>query len=144
MTTQQNSNDESKKYKLEAIYNSAVYLKKLVGHLSELYYLISWKNYPKKTNTWELSLAVEYLRKFIWLFYKDNPDRLTTTSAEAVDTAPLIARLLIKLKDKTATGLQDKSEVNQPIATLSAIDSLPMAKCFNYQASWANTIYYQM
>ena len=45
-----NSND--KKYKLEGIWNSAVYVKELaIGHLSDLYYLVSWKGYPKKENT---------------------------------------------------------------------------------------------
>lgn len=34
------SNNESKKYKIKAIQDSMVYAKKLVGHLSKLYYLV--------------------------------------------------------------------------------------------------------
>ena len=34
-------NNNSRKYKVKAIYNSAVYIKKLAGHLLGLYYLVS-------------------------------------------------------------------------------------------------------
>ena len=46
--------DNKKEYKIEAIYNSAVYPKKGDGHLPGLYYLIVWKGYLKKKNTWKL------------------------------------------------------------------------------------------
>ena len=46
-------------YKVEAIRNSAVYSKESKsGHLPGLYYLISWKRYPEKENTWEPASAV--------------------------------------------------------------------------------------
>ena len=39
-------------YKVEAIWDSAVYAKESKsGHFLELYYLISWKSYSKKENT---------------------------------------------------------------------------------------------
>ena len=39
------------KYKLERIWDSAVYAKKLAtGYLPGLYYLVSWKSYPKEEN----------------------------------------------------------------------------------------------
>lgn len=54
--------DESRKYKVKAIYNSMVYTKDLeLGHLPELYHLVFWKNYLEEENTWEPYLAVQYL-----------------------------------------------------------------------------------
>ena len=39
----------SKKYKVETIWDSIVYVNKLkVGYLPRLHYLIVWKRYPKK------------------------------------------------------------------------------------------------
>ena len=50
---------KSKKYKVEAIWNSAVYTNKSErGHLLGLYYLLLWKSYLEKKNTWEQVLAV--------------------------------------------------------------------------------------
>ena len=43
----------SKKYKVEAIWDSAVYANKTKGQLPGLYYLVSWKKYLKKENTWK-------------------------------------------------------------------------------------------
>ena len=44
-------NQDSKKYKIKAIQDSAVYARESEGHLPDLYYLIIWKSYPKKENT---------------------------------------------------------------------------------------------
>ena len=41
----------SKDYKVEVICNSVVYVRELEGHLSSLYYLVSWKDYPEEENT---------------------------------------------------------------------------------------------
>ena len=50
-----NTNDNSKEYKVKAIWNNIIYTKKLKsGQLAGLYYLITWKGYPKEKNTWEL------------------------------------------------------------------------------------------
>ena len=44
--------NDSRKHKVEAIYNSAIYTKKSkLIHLLELYYLIFWKGYLKEKNT---------------------------------------------------------------------------------------------
>ena len=44
--------DDSGKYKVETIWNSAVYARESEsGSLSVLYYLISWKGYSKEENT---------------------------------------------------------------------------------------------
>ena len=83
-------NDEE--YKVERIWDSAVYAKQsTAGHLPSLYYLISWKGYPKKKNTWEPALAVQHLRKLLNAFHKDKPNKQTAT-APLVDIAPLMAR----------------------------------------------------
>ena len=41
----------SKEYKVETIWNSAVYANKAKSHLPGIYYLIVWKRYPKEKNT---------------------------------------------------------------------------------------------
>ena len=41
----------NKKYKVEAIIDSAVYFKEAERHLPGLYYLVSWKGYPKEEST---------------------------------------------------------------------------------------------
>lgn len=41
-------NNDGGEYKVEAIYDSAVYIRELAGYLLEFYYLVFWKNYPKK------------------------------------------------------------------------------------------------
>lgn len=49
----------NKEYKIEAIQDSVVYAIKLeVGHLLGLYYLVSWKSYPKAENTWKPTSVV--------------------------------------------------------------------------------------
>ena len=51
--------DESGGYKVEAFRDCAVYAKESKsGHLPGLYYLVSWKRYPEKENTWEPASAV--------------------------------------------------------------------------------------
>ena len=88
--------DDSGEYKLEAIWDSAVYAKKSKsGHLLGLYYLVSWKGYPEEENIWEPALAVWHLRKLISLFHKDHPDKPTATSL-AIDTIPPMARPTVK------------------------------------------------
>lgn len=43
---------KSDEYEVEAICNSAVYIKELErGQLPGLYYLVSWKDYPEEENT---------------------------------------------------------------------------------------------
>ena len=54
--------EDSNEYKVEAIWDNAVYARKWKGHLLKLYYLIAWKGYPKEKNTWESVSAVQHVR----------------------------------------------------------------------------------
>ena len=84
--------NDSGKYEVEAIWDSAVHLRESKsGHLPGLYYLISWKRYLEEENTWKSLLVVQYLRKLISSFYKNHPDKSTATSP-AIDIASLMAR----------------------------------------------------
>ena len=42
--------NNNKKYKMEAIQNSAVYVKEVDGYPWRLYYLIVWKSYIEEIN----------------------------------------------------------------------------------------------
>ena len=66
----------NKEYKVEAIWDSAVYARKLEsGYLQGLYYLVVWKGYPKEENTWEPLSTVQHLKKLINCFYKEHPEK---------------------------------------------------------------------
>ena len=41
----------SKEYKVEAIWNSSVYVNKTKDHLLGLYYLVVWEGYSEEKNT---------------------------------------------------------------------------------------------
>lgn len=45
------SESNSGKYKVEAIWDSMIYARELEGHLLGLYYLVLWKGYYEKKNT---------------------------------------------------------------------------------------------
>ncbi len=61
----------NKEYKVKPIIDSAVYDQQANSdQMPGLYYLVSWKGYPKEKNTWKPSLAVIHLRKLISTFYK--------------------------------------------------------------------------
>ena len=50
-----------KEYEVNSIWDNAVYAKELTEQLPRLYYLVLWKNYSKKENTWEPLLAIQHL-----------------------------------------------------------------------------------
>ena len=86
----------NEEHEIEAIWDSAIYAQKSESsHLPGLYYLLFWKGYSKKENTWELALAVQHLKKLISLFYKDHPNKPTATS-EAINTAPPIIKPTVR------------------------------------------------
>ncbi len=86
---------DSEEYKVEAIHDSAVYVRESEGHLPGLYYLVSWKGYPKEKNTWEPALAVLHLRKLISTFHRDHPEKPTATFPP-IDSAPPMARPTVR------------------------------------------------
>ena len=56
------SDSNNKEFKVENIYDNAIYTKKLeVDHLLGLYNLVSWKSYPKDENNQESTSVVQYL-----------------------------------------------------------------------------------
>lgn len=71
---------DSKKYKVKAIQDTTIYARKTKGQLLKLYYLILWKSYLKKENTWEPLSEVQYLKRMISVFYKNYPDKPIATS----------------------------------------------------------------
>ena len=106
--------DNSEKYKVEAIWDNAVYVRESEsGHLQGFYYLVSWKEYAKEENTWEPVSAVQHLRKLISLIYQDHPEKLAATSP-IVNTIPPMARLItrptepLKKKPGQSTGYAKK------------------------------------
>ena len=103
--TKLDAGNEGNEYKVEAIWDSAVYAKESEsGYLPGLYYLDSWKGYLEKENTWEPYSAVQHLKKLISLFYKDHPDKPTAIS-EAIDTTPSMAKPTIKPAAKPTVRL---------------------------------------
>ena len=82
---------DNKKYEVEAIQDIAVYAKKADGYLLGLYYLVTWKGYPKEKNTSEPSSAVMHHRKMVNIFYKDHLEKPTAISAP-LDSGPPMAK----------------------------------------------------
>lgn len=101
--------NESGKYKVKTFSNNAIYANasKLGYHLLELYYLSFQKNYPKKENIWKFYLAIYYLKKLIYLFYKKYSNKLSATSF-AINIALSIAKLIIKSGTKLAKEKQSQ------------------------------------
>lgn len=92
------ANDKDKKYEIEGIQNSVVYIKELCGgYIPELYYLVLWKSYPKEKNIWKPVLTMQHLWKLINIFDKDYPKKLTMTSS-LVNTTLSMAKLIIRLE----------------------------------------------
>ena len=108
---------DSKKYKVEAIRDSAVYASESESsQLQGLYYLVAWKSYPEEENTWEPLSAVQHLKKLINCFHKKYPEKPTSTSLP-INFAPPMARLtvrptLLKRKPSRPAGGASKQAKN--------------------------------
>ena len=93
----------SKEYKVEAIWDSAVYANKSEsGHLPDFYYLVAWKGYLKEENIWKPLSAVQHLKKLISSFHKNHPKKPTATSLP-IDSALPMAKPTVKLTAKATT-----------------------------------------
>ena len=101
------NNNKSGEYKVEAIWNNAVYARELLGYLPGLYYLVSWKGYLEEKNSYKPYSAVQHLKKLISLFYKDHSDKPIATS-EAINTIPPMAKPTIKPAAKPTTAPKQK------------------------------------
>ena len=80
----------SGEYKVEAIWNNAVYANKTECYLPGLYYLVVSKGYLKEKNIWKPSSAVQHLKKLIISFHKEHPEKSTATFP-SIDSAPPIS-----------------------------------------------------
>ena len=93
----------SEEYKVEVIWNSAVYVNKSKSsHLPGLDYLIAWKGYPEEENTWEPFSAIQHLQNLISSFHKNHLEKPTATSPP-IDFAPPMTRPTVKATAKTIT-----------------------------------------
>ena len=99
---------DNKEYEVEAIQDSAVDAREANGHLLGLYYLVSWKGYPEKENTWEPASAIQHLQKLLSKFHHKNLDKPTVTFP-LINTTPPMTKPTVK-----ATELP-KQKRGQPI-----------------------------
>ena len=106
---------DDKEYKVETIQDSAVYAKKVDGHLPELYYLVTWKGYPEKESIKKPSSTVMHLRTMVSTFHKDHPEKLTATSIPLNSASPM-AKLMIQLPAKQKQG-QPTGRATKPTKT---------------------------
>ncbi len=72
-----------------------------------LYYLILWKGYLEKENTWEPTSTVIHLRKLISTLHKEHPEKSTATSPP-LDSTPLMDRALVPKEPKQKRGHPSK------------------------------------
>ncbi len=77
------------------------------SHKPRLYYLVLGKGYLKEKNIWEPTLAVQYLHKLISTIHKNHPKKRTAT-LPLIDTAPPMAKLIIKPKTEVTKQKYDR------------------------------------
>lgn len=80
----------NKEYKVKAIIDNAVHSVELNNPMSDLYFLVLWKNYSEEESTWKPSLAVIYFRQLLNTFYQEHLKN-SITSFALVDSALLMA-----------------------------------------------------
>lgn len=90
--------NDSVEYKVEAIYNNKIYVKESDScHLPGFHYLVSWKDYLKEENTWELVSAVQYLWRFVTNFHKEYSEKSIMISLP-IDFTLIMAKPTIRPK----------------------------------------------
>lgn len=89
------TSNNSKMYKIETIWNSAIYIKKLKGYLLDFFYLVVWKNNFKKKY---FKIVINNLasKKTNWLILKKKLKKLIATFL-LINSALPITRVTIKL-----------------------------------------------
>ena len=112
--------DKDKEYEVDSIWDSAVYTKEsATKQLLGLYYLVLWKGYPEEKNIWEPALAIQHLRRLVTTYHKDNPKKLTATSAPG-NTAPPMARPSAPPRPtakSTTTDIPIKQKQGRPVGS---------------------------
>lgn len=90
----------NKEYKVETIWDSTVYAKKskVGGHLLGFYYLVLWRDYPEKKNTWKPALAIQHLWRLVIRFHKKHL-KTEMTILSLINTTSLMAKPIIRLED---------------------------------------------
>ncbi len=97
-----------KEYEVETIIGSAVYRQQANNNqMPGLYYLVLWKSYLEKKNTWKLLSAIIQLRKLISTFHKEHPEKPTATSLP-LDSTPPMAKPTILKEPKQKRGRPSK------------------------------------
>ena len=86
---------KSEEYKLETIWDSAVYANEAEVYLLGLYYLVAWKKYPEKDNIWEPLSTIQHLKKLINLFHKKHTKK-PTTNFLIINFSLLMAKPIVK------------------------------------------------
>ena len=105
---------DNKEYKVDSIWDSAVYAKESAGQLLGLYYLVSWKSYPEEENTWEPTSAIQHLQRLVTAYHKNNSEKPTATS-DSVNTAPPIARASAPFRPTAKLTTAPTKKRGQPI-----------------------------
>ena len=80
----------NKEYKVEGIWDSAVYARELARQLLGLYYLVLWKGYSEEENTWEFVSAIQHLQRLTNTYHKNNPEIPTATSLFVNTVLPMV------------------------------------------------------
>ena len=50
--------DNEEEYEVDGIWDSMIYVRESGKQLPALYYLVLWKNYPEKENTWKFTSVI--------------------------------------------------------------------------------------
>ena len=103
--------DDNKKYKVETIKDSTVYVKEAEGHLSGLYYLVFWKSYLEEKSTLEPSSAVMHFRKMISTFHKDHLEKPKTIFLPLDSVSPMV-KSSVKSPVKPSTKQKQGCPIN--------------------------------
>ena len=107
-----------KEYKVDGIWDSAVYAKELAKQLLGLYYLVLCKIYRKEKNIWEPALAIQHIWRLITTYHKNNPEKSIAIYA-SINMVPLMAgpSILSKPTTKPITDILIKQKQGQLVGS---------------------------